>query len=108
MSKRDITIDDLINKLSKIQIELEQTKIELRQLKEERQDKKTTKVEKKTNPTDRFGTPLKKGCRIKFLTKGRFPSTDRVVIGIGSTRVTATDDQGNDINRAFHNVEVVE
>ena len=64
--KSDTTIDELIKTLSKIQIELEETKIELRRLKEEKITSTETKVKKVVGPTDRFGTPLEKGSRVKF------------------------------------------
>lgn len=59
-------------------------------------------------PTDRTGTPLEIGQRVRLLTTGQYSGNSDVVTKIGKTRVHIRLDKGKFVtNRAFHNVQVV-
>ena len=56
---------------------------------------------------DRDGNIIYVGSVVKFLTKGRFDSTEGVVDKYNKTRVIAIDSKGRSIERAPSNVRVI-
>ena len=56
---------------------------------------------------DRDGNVIYIGCVVRFLTKGRFESTEGVVAEYNKSRVVADDYQGRPIERAQRDVRVI-
>ena len=54
------------------------------------------------------GTPLQEGDRVRFLTSGRYRSTEGTVLSFGIRFVTSLDKSGNKIAREYGNVEKIE
>ena len=60
-----------------------------------------------TTPTDRTGTPLKVGSRVRLLTTGLFIGTTGVITKIGKSRATIRlDGTKRKTNRVFRNLKV--
>lgn len=105
MSKDNVdeTLQRLIDKLERLEIEIAEVKNDLKTI-----VATTDKKPQGTKAKDRNGTPIKIGCRVRFLTKGKYHSTGGTVTKIGRTNVTSKDNEGNHIVRNFNNVEIIE
>lgn len=91
-------IEELTEQIRKLKIETNRVEKELKDLK-----KKQERVK-----VDRYGTEVTVGCRVRFLTVGKFDSIEGRVIRLQNTRVVTKDDQDRTIARAYHNVRVLE
>ncbi len=60
-----------------------------------------------TGLRDRYGEKIFIGDTVKFLTYGKYNSTQGIVTGFSSGKVIARDYQQRDIKRSSHNVRVV-
>ena len=60
-----------------------------------------------TTPRDAKGKVLKVGQQVKFVTKGKYHSTEGTVETIKPTRVISVDNNKNKIVRSHKNVEVI-
>ena len=60
-------------------------------------------------PTDRTGTPLHVGLKVRFLTKGLFTGEGGTITKFGKARATVLITQtGRKTTRAFRNLQVVQ
>lgn len=107
MSNDDIDeqINNVINRLSAIELEARSAREELSKLiRKKKRDESKLKTDKHT---DRHGTPIRKGCKVRYLTKGRYKSTEGKVTELKDDRVITVDRKGNTIWRSHNNVEVI-
>ena len=91
-------IEDLTEQIRQLRIKTNRVERELRDL---RSKQERTKV-------DRYGTEIVIGCQVRFLTTGKYDSTEGVVIRLKNTRVVTKDPQDRTIARAYHNVRILE
>ena len=99
----DNKIQQLIDKLENLEIEIAEIKNELKVIINTKDNKPQN-----TKAKDRFGTPIKIGCKVRFLTSGRYRSKGGTITKIGKTNVTSEDSDGNNIVRNFNNVKIIE
>ena len=65
------------------------------------------RVIKKTFPTDRSGSRLSKGQRVKILSSGRSRTNRGIIVWIGLAKVTIQlNKQGKTTQRSFNNVRI--
>ena len=105
MSKGNVddTLQRLIDKLERLEIEIAEVKNDLKAI-----VTTTDKKQQGTKAKDRHGTPIKIGCKVRFLTKGKYHSTGGTVTKRGRTNVNSKDNEGNHIVRNFNNVGIIE
>lgn len=107
----DEDVQVIIDRIERIELELKETKRELQKILDKKRntnnDRANTKETHNRGPKDRFGNEIKVGCKVKFLTGGRYTSTKGIVTNLGRSRVTATDKRGNKIYREFGNVQIL-
>ena len=61
----------------------------------------------KTVARDAKGRILEVGQKVRFVTKGKYKSTEGIVETIKDTRVVSVDKRKNKIVRAHQNVEII-
>jgi len=91
-------IEELTEQIRRLKIETNRVERELKDLKEKQERVKV----------DRYGTEVVVGCRVRFLTVGKYDSTEGIVIRLQNTCVVTKDSQDRTIARAYHNVRVLE
>jgi hypothetical protein len=107
-----IDINDLIQRIHNLEIENKALKQNLRKC---LQPKPTTSVKKEittannnnTTARDAKGNKLAIGQKVKFVTKGKYHSTEGIVESIKKNRVISIDNKKNKIVRAHNNVEII-
>ena len=62
----------------------------------------------RNNRVDANGTHLHLGDRVRFLTQGRYQTTQGTIVKFGSRFVVSLDNKGNKIAREYRNVEKIE
>jgi hypothetical protein len=93
-------IEELIKRIDRLEIENKILRKDLN---------KCIKTTEPTNNTakDAKGKVLKVGQKVRFITKGKYTSTEGVVKTIKETRVISIDSRKNKIVRAHRNVEII-
>ena len=103
----DRRIRELAERLNRLQIEQNQVARELRALQQEREEERR-RTTRGTGPrTDRDGRIIFIANRVRYLTPGRYTSTEGTVVRFTRRFVVTEDDRGNIINREPRNVRVI-
>ena len=115
MSSAETDIDDIIKEIKTLKITNQRTvkrieEPELRTLKLQSvrtATQETIQSRHWTGHMDKYKRKIFIGDKVKFLTSGKFSSTEGVVSGYTKSRVTATDKKNNEIPRAPHNLLLI-
>ena len=114
MDPTDVTIEKLRLELARLQVATTNIRSTIDSLQQSQRTSRSTERTPTppkipiTTPVDRDGTEIRVGIRVHFLTTGRFDSTHGTVTRFSrhNERVFATDQNGNEIARAPHNLRV--
>lgn len=110
------TLETLTERLNRLTLERNRVIREINNINQRRQEaqareQRPQRQRQRTRQAERVdvnGTPLHVGDRVRFLTAGRYRSTEGTVHKFGTRFVVSEDDSGNKIAREYGNVERIE
>ena len=108
MKNRSSTnIEELIQRINKLEIENKTLKKDLKQCIKSKSPANFPNKQTNNTARDANGKVLEIGQKVKFVTKGKYNSTEGIIETIKKTRVVSVDNRKNKIVRAHQNVEIV-
>jgi hypothetical protein len=100
-------IEELIERINKLEIENRSLRKDLKQCIKSKPSVNTQVRQTKTTAKDAKGRVLEVGQKVRFVTKGKYKSTEGIIETIKETRVVSIDNKKNKIVRAHQNVEII-
>ena len=107
-------IEDIIKEIGVLKISNQRTVRRIKELETKAHELQTVQVTQGvssprhwTGHRDKHKRKIYIGDTVKYLTSGKYSSTQGVVSGFSKSRVTSTDDNNNEIPRAPHNLLLI-
>ena len=114
MTSIDTRIGNIINKLEQLRITNQRTEQRINELEAQAQHLYSVQATQGQVPSrhwtghkDKHKRKIYIGDKVKFLTSGKYLSTEGVVSGYTKYRVTAIDSKKNEIPREPHNLLII-
>ena len=105
-------LQNIIKKIQKLKIEKKAKRTEIKNLASVTApgegNSKTTNPTHHANPVDRYGKRLRKGQKVKLLTKGKFHCDVGVIKKIRNTTTVIRTPDKRDVWRLHHNIAITE
>lgn len=99
---------EIIQRVRELQIEQQTLETEARIIRRRRQQQNRNRRRRPVPlRTDVNGTEIGVGDRVRFLTRGRYNSTQGRIVRFTDRFVVSEDNQGNRINREYGNVVLI-
>jgi uncharacterized Zn ribbon protein len=106
-NRSNINIEELIKRIDILEIKNRILRKDLNSCIKTKTNKKVSTEPAKVIAKDTKGNVLEVGQRVKFITKGKYKSTEGIIEKIKETRVISIDNKKNKIVRAHQNVEII-
>jgi uncharacterized Zn ribbon protein len=107
-NRSNINIEELIKRIDRLEIKNRILRKDLNtSCIKTKTNKKVSTEPAKVIAKDAKGNVLEVGQRVKFITKGKYKSTEGIIEKIKETRVISIDNKKNKIVRAHQNVEII-
>ena len=114
MSSIGKQIEDIIKEIDVLKISNQRTIQIIKELETKAHKLHTVQVTQGESPSrhgtghrDKHKKKIYIGDTVKYLTSGKYSSTQGVFSGYSKSRVTSTDDKNNEIPRAPHNLHLI-
>ena len=98
-------LNQLTEQLQRLQLQQRQVQEEIQTIR--RRHNQRNRARRSPFRIDANGDEIKVGDRVRFLTRGRYNSTEGVIVRFGTRFVVSIDDSKNYINREYGNVELI-
>jgi hypothetical protein len=106
-NRSNVSIEQLIKRIEKLEIENNTLRKDLNKCIKDKQIPNDQTKQSQIGARDAKGRILKIGQKVRFITKGKYKSTEGFIETIKETRVISIDNRKNKIVRAHQNVEVI-
>lgn len=102
-------LNEIIQRVQALRIEQRVLEQEAREIRRRSERRNNVRVRRPVPlRTDANGVEIRAGDRVRFLTRGRYNSTEGRIIKFTERFVVSEDEQGRKINREYGNVALIE